>query len=199
MNKISKFRYSKIQTRGVLLAGLLLLAVVADASAAGSRGGRGGGGGGRMAQSSVSAGNHSASRASAGNNAASRSQGTSANRNNANTGNSRNNVNSGNSVNAGNRVNTGDINIDRGDVNIDVDGGYGGYHGGYYRHPVAAGAVIGAMAVTTAAVMGSYYYALPPTGCAMVVTNGITYQRCGSVYYQQTMSGNDVVYVVVNP
>ncbi|MET0808805.1 MAG: hypothetical protein ABWX93_08630 [Pseudoxanthomonas sp.] len=126
-----------------------------------------------MAQSSVSQGNHSASR-----------------------GNTGNRVNSGNTVNAGNRVNTGDINIDRGDVNIDVDGGY---RGGYYRHPVAAGAVIGAMAVTTAAVVGSYYYALPPTGCTTVITNGISYQQCGSVYYQQTMSGSDVVYVVVNP
>ena len=154
-----------------------------------------------MAQSSVSAGNHSASRANAGSNAAGRSQGATGtqNRSNVNTGNNGNRVNSGNTVNAGNKVNTGDINIERGDVNIDVDGGYGGYHGGYYHRPIAAGAVIGAMAVTTAAVMGSYYYALPPTGCTTVITNGIKYQRCGSVYYQQTMSGNDVVYVVVSP
>ena len=55
-----------------------------------------------------------------------------------------------------------------------------------------------AVAVTTAAVVGSYYYALPP-GCTVVYRNGIRYQYCGSVYYSQTWHGNDVVYVVVNP
>lgn len=188
MNSIHKFSHPAPRDPASLLGIAVLLALMASASSADARGGRGGG---RMAQSSVSAGNHSAGRSQGA--AAGQGRGT------ANTANSGNRVNSGNSVNAGNRVNTGDINIDRGDVNIDVDGGYGGYRGGYYRHPVAAGAVIGAMAVTTAAVIGSYYYALPPTGCTTVITNGISYQRCGSVYYQQTMSGSDVVYVVVNP
>ena len=147
-----------------------------------------------MAQSSVSAGNSAANRGQGAANMQSRSG----------TGNYGNRVNSGNNVNAGNRVNTGDININRGDVNVDVNGGYHGHpgypgYGGGFYHPVAAGAVIGAMAVTTAAVVGSYYYALPPTGCTTVITNGISYRRCGSVYYQQTMSGNNVVYVVVNP
>jgi hypothetical protein len=53
--------------------------------------------------------------------------------------------------------------------------------------------------VTTAAVVGSTYYALPPSGCSTVVMNGATYSQCGSVYYQQTMQGSDPVYVVVNP
>ena len=57
---------------------------------------------------------------------------------------------------------------------------------------------IGAVAVTTAAVMGSYYYTLPPS-CSTVYRNSVSYYYCGSVYYQQSWSGNDVVYVVVNP
>lgn len=187
MNNI-KVSSSAGRARICLIAAAIVLLVVASIDAAAQR--RGGGGGGRMAQSSVASGNHSAGRGGSANRAGS------ANTQNRNNTQSRNNTGnrSGNTVNAGNRVNTGDINIDRGDVNIDVDGGYG-----RYRHPVAAGAFIGAMAVTTAAVIGSYYYALPPTGCTTVITNGITYQQCGSVYYQQTMSGNDVVYVVVDP
>ena len=184
MNIINKVSSSAGRARTWLIAGTIALLVVASVDAAAQRG-RGGGGGGRMAQSSVSSGNHSAARSGNANRAG-----------NANTQNRNNTGNrSGNTVNAGNRVNTGDINVNRGDINIDVDGGYGNR----YHHPIAAGAVIGAMAVTTAAVMGSYYYALPPSGCTTVITNGITYQQCGSVYYQQTMSGSDVVYVVVDP
>jgi hypothetical protein len=179
--------------------GAVLALGIADASAArgGGGGARAGSGGGRMAQSSVSGANRSMSRPSTGNvNAGNR-----ANTGNVNTGNRVNtgNVNTGNRVNTGN-INTGNVNIGN-DVNINIDGGYGyhggAYHGGYY-HPVAAGVAIGAMAVTTAAVLGSYYYALPPS-CTVVVRSGVSYHYCGSVYYQQTWSGNDVVYVVVNP
>lgn len=164
-----------------LLLGAALSMVAADASA--QRGGGRGGGGGRTAQSSISGANHAGARASAGNRA---------NAGNVSTG---NRVNTGN-VNTGNRVNTGDVNINRGDVNIDVDRGYGGYGG--YDHPVAAGMAIGAIAATTAAVIGASYYALP-SGCSTVIRNGASYYYCGSVYYQQTMSGDDVVYVAVNP
>jgi hypothetical protein len=164
----------------------MLLTVTADNADA-----RGGGRGGTMATPSVSSANRGANTANA----------------------NRGNVNSGNvSTGSGNRgnINTGNVNnIQGGDrntnINIDndinIDGGYNGrYDYGYPGyHPVAAGAVIGAMAVTTAAVVGSYYYALPPSGCTVVVTNGISYQRCGSVYYQQTWQGDQVVYVVVNP
>jgi hypothetical protein len=163
----------------------------------------GGGGGGRRAQSSVSGVNHAATRPSGGggNHAATRPSGGGGNRGNGNAGNiNKGNINTGN-VNTGNinrgNVNTGNINVGN-DINIDIDGGYGYGHGGYY-HPIATGVAIGAVAVTTAAVMGSYYYALPPSGCTNVVRNGIPYYYCGSVYYQQTWSGNDVVYVVVNP
>ena len=172
-----------------------------------------------MAKSSVSGANRSMSRPSSGSfNAGNRAStgnvnaGNRANTGNVNAGNRANtgNVNTGNrvntgDVNTGNRVNTGNINTGNvnigNDVNIDIDGGYGyhggAYHGGYY-HPVAAGVAIGAMAVTTAAVLGSYYHALPPS-CTVVVKGGVSYHYCGSVYYQQTWSGNDPVYVVVNP
>jgi hypothetical protein len=158
----------------------LLALCIADASAA-----RGGGrGGGHMANSSVSGAN----RASYGGNRANAGYG---NRGNVNTGNvNRGNINTGN-INVGN-----DVNID-----IDVDGRYGygsGYRGGYYYRPVATAAVIGAVAVTTAAVLGSYYYSLPP-GCSVVYRAGVSYHYCGSVYYQQSWSGDQVVYVVVAP
>lgn len=168
---------------------------IADVGAA-----RGGGGGGRMAQSSVSGANRSMSRPSGGANTASRANTGNVNRGNVNTGNvNRGNINTGN-VNTGNvnraNVNTGNVNIGN-DVNVNIEGGYRGY-GGAYHHPIAAGAVIGAMAVTTAAVVGSYYRTLPPS-CTTVIKNGVSYSQCGSVYYQQTWSGNDVVYVVASP
>ena len=184
---------------GFIVIGATLALAVTDASAGRGGGGRGGGGGsgGQMAQSSVSGANRSAG---GGGQAASanRSSGSAgANRSNVNSGN-RGDVNSGNrgDVNSGNRVNTGNVNVGN-DVNINIDGGYG-YRGGGVYHPVAAAATIGAIAVTTAAVVGSYYHALP-AGCTTVVMNGATYSQCGTVYYQQTWQGSDPVYVVVNP
>lgn len=176
-----------------MVAVVALAVGISDAFAAG----RGGGGGGRMAQSSISG----ASRASMGG-GASRANTGNVNRGNVNTGNvNRGNVNTGN-VNTGNvnrgNVNTGNINVGN-DVNIDIDRGYNNWHGGAYYHPIARGAYIGAVAVTTAAVVGAYYYSLPPSGCTTVVKAGATYSYCGTVYYQKIMSGNDVVYVVVSP
>lgn len=104
------------------------------------------------------------------------------------------NVNRNNNTNINHNNN---VNINRDvDVDIDVDHDYG-WRRPYY--PVAAGVVIGAVAVTRAAVIGSYYYALPTTGCTTVIKNGISYYYCGTVYYQRTWYGNDVVYVVVSP
>ncbi|MCK9538529.1 pentapeptide repeat-containing protein [Dokdonella sp.] len=161
---------------------------------ASARGGRAGGDRGSMARSSVSSvnrGNVNTRDVNRGN----------VNRGNVNTGNvNRGNINTGNvnrgNINTGN-INTGDINRN---VNVNVNNGYhGGYWGGGYYHPVARAAAIGAVAVTTAAVIGSMYYALPPTGCTTVIKKGVTYSHCGSVYYQQTWSGSDVVYAVVSP
>lgn len=121
------------------------------------------------------------------------------NRGNINTGDgNRGNINTGD-INRGN-INTGDINIGN-DIDIDIDGGWDNdWNGWGSNYPIAAaGVAIGAIAVTTAAVMGSYYYALPPSGCTVVFRGGISYHYCGSVYYRETWSGNDVVYVVENP
>lgn len=161
----------------------LLIFVAASADA--QRGGRGGGG--RAQASNVQRGGGGGAnrqvRASSGSSIQSASRGNS----NVNRGANRtaSNVNR-----SGNRVNSGNINT--GDVNIDVDGGCcnGGY--GYGYHPVARGAAI----ATTAAVMGSYYSALP-SGCVTVVRVGINYSRCGSVWYQPVYSGANVQYMVV--
>ena len=159
-----------------------------------SRGGGGGGGGshgGRQAKSSVSSGNRASSggNRSAGGNTANRSGNRSGNTTNR-TNNSSRNTNIGSNNN---------VNVNRGDVNIDVDGGYG-YNNGCCRarYPIAAGVAIGAVAGMTAAAVGSYYYGLP-SGCNQVTLTGIGYYQCGSAYYQQSMNGDQVVYVSVNP
>ncbi len=162
---------------GILCAGLLFASAITDAQARGR--------GGAMAANSVSAANRSQM-----------SRG-SVNRASINTANvNRGNVNTGN-VNRGN-INTGNINVGN-DVNIDIDydHGWSGWDGDH--HPIAAGVAIGAVAVTTAAIVGSYYHALPPSGCTTVIKNGVSYHYCGSVYYQQVWQGNDVVCVVVEP
>ncbi|MCB1642767.1 MAG: hypothetical protein KDI37_13625 [Xanthomonadales bacterium] len=202
MNAQSTFKSpgTLVRILGALAFGVAssaLLTFSTDADARGERVGRGDG----IAAGSVSGVNRS--NISAGNGSRS-TVNTGGNRSTVNSNRNRSNVNTG-TVNTGNVTNIqgGDrntsINIDR---DIDVDGYHGGYYGGHHDHypyPVAAGAVIGAVAVTTAAVVGSYYYALPPTGCAVVIINGISYQRCGSVYYQQTWQGDKAVYVVVKP
>jgi hypothetical protein len=83
------------------------------------------------------------------------------------------------------------VNVNR-NVNVDVDRRGWGYH------PVATGVAVGATAAVTAAVIGSVVYSLPPS-CSSVVVNGISYQQCGSTWYQPQYAGSNVTYVVVNP
>jgi hypothetical protein len=93
------------------------------------------------------------------------------------------------SVNRNVNVNrSASVNVQR-DVDVDVDRGY-------YK-PAATAAVVGAAAATAAAV-GSVVNALPP-GCRALVIGGLTYQQCGSAWYQPRYSGTQVTYVVVNP
>jgi hypothetical protein len=195
MNNMNGFARKLASAAAACLVTASLLAIGISDASAGARGGgggrAGGGGGGRMAQSSVSGANRSMSSPSRG--------GSSSSNRPSNGGNNSGNRGNGNNVGNGNRVNNGNINVGN-NVNVDIDGGYNnGCCRGGYNHPIAAGVAIGAIAVTTAAVMGSYYYALPPSGCSIVYRNGISYHYCGSVYYQQSYSGNDVVYVVVTP
>jgi hypothetical protein len=72
-------------------------------------------------------------------------------------------------------------------VDVNVHGGY--YGGGCCYHPVAT-----ATAVVTAAVVGSIVHALPPS-CSAV---GVTFQQCGSTWYQPQFAGGSTTYVVVN-
>jgi hypothetical protein len=87
----------------------------------------------------------------------------------------------------------GDINIGGGNVNIGVGvgGGYG--WGGWVDHPILAGA---ALAWTTAAVMGTMYYALPPS-CSPYAWGGYSYYGCGGAYYEPRYEGDTVVYVTI--
>ena len=174
-----------LRTLITLCAVVLLSTLVATSADART----GSSGSGRLAQGSIAASNRSTKQAPVARSNASRP--ATGNRNPQRPDNGGDRVNAGNNVNVGNDVNIGnDVDID-----VDVDHDYG--HG-WDDHPVAAGVVIGTVAVTRAAVLGSYYRALP-AGCTVVYRNGIAYYYCGSVYYSQTWYGNDVVYVVVNP
>jgi hypothetical protein len=80
------------------------------------------------------------------------------------------------------------VNVNR-NVNVDVDNGCCG------NGEVLA--VAGAVAVT-AAVVGSVTPSIPPS-CTPVMSGGVTYQQCGSTWYQPQYAGTSVTYVVTNP
>ncbi|GAB7127692.1 hypothetical protein JCM19000A_21990 [Silvimonas sp. JCM 19000] len=69
---------------------------------------------------------------------------------------------------------------------------------GYYGHPVATAAAVTATVAVTAAVVGSIVHSIPPS-CTAVIVNGLTYQQCGSTWYQPQYVGTSVQYVVINP
>ena len=104
------------------------------------------------------------------------------------------NVNKNVNVNRNSNRNT-NVNVNkRTNVNVNVD-----HRRGRNYHPVATGVAIGATAAVTAAVVGSMVNTLPPSGCTIVIRNGISYSQCGSVWYEPRYSGNSVTYIVVNP
>ena len=85
-------------------------------------------------------------------------------------------------------------NVNR-NVNVDVDrGGWGGccYHSG-----VGVAAAVATTAAVTAAVVGTRVQTLPAS-CTTVMAGGVTYQQCGSVWYQPQFVGTGTTYVVVN-
>jgi hypothetical protein len=85
---------------------------------------------------------------------------------------------------------TANVNVDR---NVNVNR-YNNVHVDHrWNHPVGTAVAIGA----TAAVVGSILYSLPPS-CSTVSVGGVTYQQCGSTWYQPRYSGTSVQYVVVN-
>lgn len=110
-------------------------------------------------------------------------QQASANRANAATNISNNRANVANNV-SNNRAN--------------VANNYNDNHGGWYNdHPVATAAAVTTAVVGTAAVIGSIVHTLPPS-CSAMTVNGVTYQQCGSTWYQPQYAGTTVQYVVVN-
>ena len=78
------------------------------------------------------------------------------------------------------------VNANR-NVNVNVNNGGYGYNG----RPVARAATVGAMAVTTGAIIGNRYRVLP-SNCATVVRPSGTYHHCGSAWYQ-SQSGEYIV------
>lgn len=80
-------------------------------------------------------------------------------------------------------------------VNVNVNhnryyGGYGRGYGYYGGRPI--------LAFSTGLVIGSIVAsASMPSTCTTVVTNGISYRRCGSSYYQPFYEGDTLVYKVV--
>jgi hypothetical protein len=80
-----------------------------------------------------------------------------------------------------------------------VANNYNDNHGGWYNdHPVATAAAVTTAVVGTAAVVGSMVHSLPPS-CSAMIVNGVTYQQCGSTWYQPQYAGTTVQYVVINP
>ena len=208
-NKILKFLSGPF-VAGLLVGTCVFAMCVDDAMAqrrgggGGSRGGGGGGHGGRMAQSSVSGGNRGGGARSSGgggNRSASGQRGGGGDRS-AGSRSSGDRGGGDRTRTSGDRTNNigsnNNVNIEGRDVNLDVEGGCCGYGGGWgYRHPIAAGVTIGAIAGSVAASYGAYYYALPPSGCTVVVRGGVQYHQCGSAYYSEAMDGDEVVYVSV--
>lgn len=68
------------------------------------------------------------------------------------------------------------------------------YHDGWYD-PVVAGVVIG---TTTALAIGAVVNSVP-ANCVPVLVQGLTYQQCGSTWYQPQYVGTRLQYVVVPP
>lgn len=103
---------------------------------------------------------------------------------------SRTSVNRNTNINHNRNTN---VNVNsRRNVNIDVDVDH--HHGCCYHdyHPVARATAV----VATAAVIGSIVTSIPPS-CTVVMVNGLTYQQCGSTWYQPQFVGTTTSYVVV--
>jgi hypothetical protein len=120
-------------------------------------------------------------------------------------GHTRTNVNHNTHINRTKNVNRNtNVNVNR-NANVNVNRNvrvHGGHHGGGYYHDHDDGiGVGGAIAIGVAGMaVGSMITAaaLPPS-CSTVSVNGITYQQCGSTWYQPQYSGSQVNYIVVNP
>jgi len=105
-------------------------------------------------------------------------------------------------VNQNNSINN-NINVN---VQGNQHGGHGSYHGDHDyddwddwdHHPFATAAAVTAGVAVTNAVIGSIVRTVPAQ-CVPVSVNGVTYQQCGSTWYQPQYVGTSVQYVVVVP
>ena len=101
----------------------------------------------------------------------------------------------GGSANVNREVNRNtNVNVDR-HVDVDVDADR---HWDDDYHPVARAAAVGTAVAVTAAAIGSIAYSVPPS-CVPVDVGGVTYQQCGSTWYEPQFVGDTVQYVVVAP
>jgi hypothetical protein len=182
----------KIYARSILTPVLVFLTAAAFPAAAQ----RGGGGGGTRSSARGSV-NQPSKNTNAG---ANRGANTNAGANRNTNANADRNVNANSNANVNRNVNVNqNVNVNR-DVNVNTNRNY--YGGGYggpccYNSGVGTAAAITAAAVGTAMVVGSMVNSLPPS-CTAVSANGVTYQKCGSTYYQPQFSGGNTTYVVVN-
>jgi hypothetical protein len=69
------------------------------------------------------------------------------------------------------------------------------HHDDDWYHPWATAAVVGATTATAIAI-GTAVVSVPKT-CVPVLINGVSYQQCGSTWYQPQYVGTSVQYVVV--
>ncbi|HEY2379288.1 MAG TPA: hypothetical protein VGH98_25120 [Gemmatimonadaceae bacterium] len=166
-----------------VLAWLPLVPRTSEAQRRGGGGGRSvGGGAGSVGRTGARTSSGGGNRLSGGNGGAAR---TSVNRDFGNTSVDRANVNR--NVNS---ANVNNVNVNRNwDMDVDVDNGWNG-------RPVARGAAFAAGAALTSAAIGSVVYSLPAS-CSVVAVNGISYQHCGSAWYEPQFAGTSVNYVVV--
>jgi len=103
-----------------------------------------------------------------------------------------------------NRNSNKNVNVNRNvnkNVNVNVNHHHHGHgHNRYYGRPgYYAGRPLAVF--TTSLIIGSMIAASTmPSSCVTVVTNGISYRKCGSSYYQPFYEGDNLVYkVVVSP
>lgn len=120
---------------------------------------------------------------------------------NVNRGNvNRKNVNRENINHNSNRVNVNNknININNNHNVIVTDRGHYREHGDWYDdddfHPIAAAAAVTATAIVVGSIVSNI-----PSNCVPVSYNGLTYQQCGSTWYQPQYVGTQVQYIVINP
>ena len=100
------------------------------------------------------------------------------------------NANKNTNVNVNQNTNVKVNNNYNNNINVEVNN-----NGCCYNNVNNAFVAVAAVAVT-AAVIGSMVNTLPPA-CSMVVVNGITYQQCGSTWYQPQFVGGATTYVVI--